>query len=455
MFKFDRFFLLLSLLLLQLLPLSSASVHFKAVSTNKFLAKTTEVQTVTESSSSDSTISGPIIGSILFIFSLVLLWYNEKGYVTTCHRLKEELIECADLDPYTLSTQYNGHLVYLKSTTSCDENLKDNQFLAFGAFNAVKLLRTVEMYQWKEERHERDHHVHYDYKEVWDETFIDSNGFHEQHRKNNSKDFIVRSEKIIAKEVHIGCYMLSEELKEMAKNKTEIVPTEEMTRSAVEKIHHDMKELGKEFKIQDGHIYVCKDKFGTNNGDLRIKFFEVKCGPTTIVGQLEGTSFIKHQIESALRERTGGNSDEVWDESRGCCENCCSALCKLASKLTAPISEILWIFEKDIATKEDVFEEVTREHKNKRNLYRVVGWVLSWLGIWIFFGPIVYLLSVFPLIGGLLATLASWAALLFGLIVGTVLSVLVISIAWLFYRPLISLGLILISVGLGVGLCYA
>ena len=375
--------------------------------------------------------------------------------MTTCHRLKEELIECADLDPYTLSTQFNGHLVYLKSTTSCDESLKDNQFPAVGTFNAVKLLRTVEMYQWQEERHERDHHVHYDYKEVWGETFIDSNGFNEQHRKNNSKDFFVRSEKFFAKDVHIGCYMLSEELKEIAKNKTVIVPTEEMTRSAIDKIHQDMKELGREFKIQDGYIFVCKDQIGTHNGDLRIKFFEVKCGPTTIVGQLEGTSFIKHQIESALREQQQtGSSDGVWDENRGFCENCCGMLCKLASKLTAPISEILWIFEKDIATKEDVFDEVTREHKSKRNLYRVVGWVLSWLGIWIFFGPIVYLLSIFPLIGGLLSTLASWAALLFGLIVGTVLSVLVICIAWLFYRPLISLGLILLSVGLGVGLCY-
>ena len=444
------------LILLQTIPLTSASDHFQAVSTNNFLAKTTDLQTVSESSSSgDSAISGPVFGSLFFIFSLILLWYNEKGYVTTCHRLKEELLECADLDPYNISTENNGHLVYLKSSTSCDDILKDNQFPAVESFNAIKLLRTVEKYQWKEERHEdKDHHVHYDYTEIWDEKPHDSAAFHESGRVNTGRFFCL-SEKFVAKEVHIGCYKLSEELKEMAKNITTIIPTEEIIRSAAGHIQLMAKEAGKEFIIQDDYIYICQGTCRILNGDLRIKFSEIKCGPTTIVGQLEDNSFIHHQIESAVREdRLAGYSNDICDDRRGWCNNCCFMLCRLASQMTTPIKEILWLFEKDIATKEDVFEEVTKEHQKMRNIIRGVGWVLSWVGIWIFFGPIVYLLSIFPLIGGLLSTLASWAALLFGLIVGTVTSVMVICIAWLFYRPLISLGLILISVGLGVGLCY-
>ena len=446
-FLFIIFFLLI-------LPKANAE-HFTVTSSKEFLSKTNDLQTVKESSSSESSvICGPLFGSLIFIFSLVLLWQNEKGYVTTCHRLKEELHECAALDPYNLTMDHNGHLIYLKGSTSCDENLKDAEFPVVTSFNAIKLIRTVEMYQWKETHSQDDHHHNrYEYSQIWDSEFHSSESFNERSHINNSKDFIIRSEDAIAKEVHIGNYFLSEELKKMAKNKTDIPLREEITNNAGGKLLQEMTVLSKQFKIQDSYIYVTKDKFQNNLGDIRIRFYEVKCGPTTVVGQQDGTSFVKHLIESAQGEERLQNED-LCNNNRGCCDNCCGITCRLAKLITAPINEILWLFEKDIPTKEEVFREVTLEHQRKRNWIRLAGWVCSWLGIWIFFSPIVYLLSVIPLIGAVLSSLVSWAALLFGLIVGSAISVMVICLAWLFYRPLISLLIIAVSVGLCVGLCY-
>ena len=92
-------------------PVSSS--HAKGKS---FLSKTNNLQTNVEESKSDpitSAIFCVILGPILFIFSFVLLWKNERSYVITCHRLDMELEECADLDANFYSIDHDGHLVYI------------------------------------------------------------------------------------------------------------------------------------------------------------------------------------------------------------------------------------------------------------------------------------------------------------------------------------------------------
>ena len=63
--------------------------------------------------------------------------------------------------------------------------------------------------------------------------------------------------------------------------------------------------------------------------------------------------------------------------------------------------------------------------------------------------PIIALLKWIPLVGWLLGGVVSAAAFLFALVVGSVLAILVIAIAWVFYRPLFGV-LMLTLVGIGV-----
>ena len=157
------FFLVLSFYFSHSIEESTKSNHFsvKPISNNqKFLSKTSNTpeneEVEEDSSSSNSKYSKytiPVFGAILFVFSLILLWKNESNYVITCHRLKTELLECAAIEPDVISTEHNGHLIYLQGITKCEEFLKDDVFLKVIAFNSFKIIRTVEMFQWKEEKH--------------------------------------------------------------------------------------------------------------------------------------------------------------------------------------------------------------------------------------------------------------------------------------------------------------
>ena len=74
---------------------------------------------------------------------------------------------------------------------------------------------------------------------------------------------------------------------------------------------------------------------------------------------------------------------------------------------------------------------------------RPTGMALCIIGFYLLFIPIIKLLSWIPLVGWLISSLASLAAILFALIVGLTISTTVIAVAWLFYRPLIGIPLLL------------
>lgn len=97
--------------------------------------------------------------------------------------------------------------------------------------------------------------------------------------------------------------------------------------------------------MDEEYIYICKDKSNIQVGDLRIQFSEVKCGPPTIVGQLQSPTFKKYKFPEA-------NPDD--DSDRGLC--CLSSIiCYRLGVLNNSLTEILWIFEKDIVQKKMFF----------------------------------------------------------------------------------------------------
>ena len=86
-------------------------------------------------------------------------------------------------------------------------------------------------------------------------------------------------------------------------------------------------------------------------------------------------------------------------------------------------------------------------------IVRPLGIILTCIGFYLLFSPIIALLNWIPLVGWLLGGIVAIAAAIFALVVGTVLSVLVIAISWVVYRPLIGL-LLLTAVGLGIFLIF-
>ena len=98
---------------------------------------------------------------------------------------------------------------------------------------------------------------------------------------------------------------------------------------------------------------------------------------------------------------------------------------------------------------EDYFDAMASKINTASRCVRPTGIFLTILGLFLLFMPIIELLKWIPLVGWLLGGVMAVAAFVFALVVGSVMSCLVIAIAWVFYRPMIGV-LFLTLVGIGV-----
>ena len=134
------------------------------------------------------------------------------------------------------------------------------------------------------------------------------------------------------------------------------------------------------------------------------------------------------------------------DADHGCCYICtCVNEC-----FNAVFEEVVYCAEDgtQVSTKE-YFDELESGMKTAAVIIRPLGVFFTVLGLFLLFSPIIALLKWIPLVGWLLGGIVSLAAFLFALVVGSVLAILVIAIAWVFYRPLYGV-LMLTLVGIGV-----
>ena len=76
--------------------------------------------------------------------------------------------------------------------------------------------------------------------------------------------------------------------------------------------------------------------------------------------------------------------------------------------------------------------------QNAVNIIRPVFILASILGWFLLFSPVINILAFLPLVGTLLSTFVSLAALLFAIIVGITVASIVIALAWLVFRPIIG-----------------
>ena len=99
-------------------------------------------------------------------------------------------------------------------------------------------------------------------------------------------------------------------------------------------------------------------------------------------------------------------------------------------------------------TSETYFDDQEKNIVWAIRVMRPFGILLAISGWFFTFIPIIIQLSWIPLVGSLLGATIAVAAVIFSIIVGLVMSILVIAIAWLVYRPLISVILLaLFSIG--------
>lgn len=341
------------------------------------------------------------IGLVMFLAAFPVLFWNEGRAVRTAKSLEEGAGAVVSVAAERVEPGNQGKLIHVTGVTATDEVLADEEFGVKAP--AIKLVRQVEMYQWTEEKSSKKRDklgggtetvTTYEYKKAWSKDQVDSGDFKKPDGHQNPSSMPFESRTILARKVQVGAFELGDsQVSEL--DKTEDLTVDPARASALRSA------VGKA-KVQNGAFYIGADPASPAIGDLRVRFKVVKPGPVTIVARQVASSFEAYPTQA-------GNP--------------------------------LLIVKEGTFSADAVFKAEQQANKTFTWILRGVGFFIMFLGITMVFRPLVVFADVIPFLGSLLGA----GVALFAGLVAAALSLATIAVAWLYYRPLFAIGLLVLA----------
>lgn len=408
---------------------------------------------------------GGIFGGIaLFLAGTVLLWWNEGNAVANAKLLEEVSETAVDMENINkISPEFNGQLVHATGDAKTDDMLKDPTF-GFEV-NAINLKRSVQYYQWvehqKQEKRDKlgggeETITTYTYDKQWVSSPVNSSGFTDPQYTNifNGTLANIENNELYAENVTFGAYKLPEFIIHSISGSEEapISITDDQLRQLDDQIARAVSSYGgnyrgtvapqaqpqaqapaqqqvaqndsaandstKEFvpvETQNkykaryihqgqGEIYIGASPSAPQVGDVRVTFTVVKPHKISLISKVKDNTFQKY-VGKNKKEFTRVESGDV--------------------------------------SKEEMFAHQESENNMLKWALRILGFIMVFLGLKGVFGFLVTLAKVVPFIANIL----NFGVNLICGIFAFVWSLLIIAIAWIFYRPLIGIPLLLIIIG--------
>jgi len=344
-------------------------------------------------------IRGILFGFILILASLILLWWNEGRAIHNENDLKDGSKSVVHLQNNIPLPENENKLVHIVGKVASIDTLKDPDFNIYT--NAIALNRNVLFYQWEEKSEETTEKqlggsekttTTYTYEKAWVSNKINSDKFKNKEGHINKSAYSFENKSYIAQNVNIDSFKLSTELINKLNN--------------FELYTLDSNSANKAYKISANTIYIGSGNLENNPeiGDVKISF--------EVVYPSQMVSIISQQYNNTLVPFVGENG--------------------------TTINELVF----GEVSANEMFKMAISNNKILTWILRLVGLALCIASIFLLFNPLVVLGDVVPFIGSILSIGIGLVSTLLGLI----LSLITIAIAWLFYRPIISIILIAVSV---------
>jgi hypothetical protein len=368
----------------------------------------TEVTRTSWGSRLGQSIIGVLIGIVLVIASVVLLFWNEGRAVQTAQSLGEGSRIVVDIDAARVDPANEGKLVHLTGDLKAEQPLRDQEFGV--SADGLRLVRRVEMYQWKEERRTERHKnlggsedevTTYSYHRVWSDSPINSSDFrHPDGHQNPPMRF--RHLVVVARDARLGAFQPGEQV-------LRLLPAREAVRVDPGLASSLQARVGGAAQVVDGNIYIGSDPGEPHLGDLRISYELAPNGTTSIIGRQTGSDLTEYQTKAGDR---------------------------------------LLIAEPGVRSAAEMFKEASDENRHLTWILRAVGAVIMFAGFALLLRPLVVVADVVPFIGSILGA----GAALVALVLTAALAPLIIALAWLWYRPLLSIAALVIGFAIAFGL---
>ena len=367
----------------------------------------TEVTSQSWLSRITGSIKSVLTGLILFLISFIVLWFNEGRAVKTAKGLEEGASNVISVASNSYDKNNSGKLIHTTGKIVTEENLKDDQFNI--TTKALKLKRTVEMYQWVEKTKKKKEKkigggekttTTYNYTKAWEKSLIESTNFKRPNGHTNPAQFPYASYTKTVSKATIGDFKVTESLLSKIHNFSSY-PI-----ASVDSIKHKNTSI---FKDTSNNQTVFIGKGNTTTpliGDVKISFQTVKSN--------EDYSIISKQTQ---------NTFEPYNTNTGT---------KIA------------IVSKGINSAENMFQTAQENNTMLTWILRFVGFFLMFTGLSLMIKPLVVFADVLPFLGNIL----EFGLSIFTGIISFGLSFITISIAWVVYRPLVGIPLLLTGLGI-------
>jgi hypothetical protein len=348
-------------------------------------------------------IKGILVGLVLFILAFPLLFWNEGRAVKEYKTLKEGGKAVVSVASDRVDNANDGKLVHLTGKADTDVELSDPDFGV--SANALKLKRTVEMYQWKESTQSRSEKKigggektvkTYTYSKDWSSAAINSESFKNPDGHENPETFPYESAEQAAPIVTLGAFTLSQSLVEKIDNFEKLPVADDAP------MPNDFKDNA---VIREGGFYVGADPATPKVGDVRIFFSVVKPGDVSVITKQTGNTFEPYQTQA------GGTIE---------------------------------LLQTGILSADAMIHQAQEGNKIVTWILRLVGFILMWIGLAMILKPLSVLADVLPILGDVVGAGTG----IISFLAAAVLSLVTITVAWIAFRPLVAVILILVVVGL-------
>lgn len=399
-------------------------------------------------------------GLIMFCIGTALLWWNEGRTVKTEKMLDEVGGNYVEMEnPNKKDASLDGELICGTALATTEDSLSDAQF-GVGA-KAIALHRRVEYYQWVESSEEKSEDklggkevttTTYTYSKKWVSTPVESSKFKDPAYQNkNTVLTTVEESDQYAENVSFGAYKLNETLihrisssegldlaisedllKDLDKNAQvayeRFYGTKKTASKAVEQpaettvlsdsakavadslkavndsiIKNAVNKKDFEYVHQAGNVlYFGRVPGSPEVGDVRVTFEKVVPAKVTVMAVVDGDSFKPYKAKNGKRFQT-----LVMGKRSG----------------------------------DDIIEADKEANNMWLWLLRGIGVLLVIGGLKGIFGFLETILKVIPFI----ANIFGWGVGVVCTIIGVAWSLIVIAIAWLFYRPILGITLLVIA----------
>ena len=399
-------------------------------------------------------------GFILFCIGTALLWWNEGRTVKTEKMLEEVGGSYVEMEnPNKKDASLDGELICGSALATTEDSLSDNQF-GVGA-KAIALHRRVEYYQWVEESKESSEDklggkevttTTYTYSKKWVSQPIESSEFKDPAYQNKNMVLTtVEESEQYAENVKFGAYQLNETLIHLISsregldlniNEDMLNQLDKSAQTAYERFYsvkksakQTVEQLAETTVLSDSAKAVADSLKAVNDsiiknavnkkdleyvhlagnvlyfgrvpgspevGDVRVTFEKVVPAKVTVMAVVDGDSFKPYKAKNGKRFQT-----LVMGKRSG----------------------------------DDIIEADKEANNMWLWILRGVGVLLVIGGLKGIFGFLETILKVVPFI----ANIFGWGVGVVCTIIGVAWSLIVIAIAWLFYRPILGITLLVIA----------